>query len=69
MNLSTLKRLRCEKNLTQADMGAIIGIGRSAYTNKEVGLRKFSVEEAYAIASIFDRSIEEVFFKEKRHVG
>ncbi len=50
-------------------MGAIIGIGRSAYTNKEVGLRKFSVEEAYAIASIFDRSIEEVFFKEKRHVG
>ena len=68
MNLSTLKKLRCENNQTQADMGAKIGIGRTAYTNKEAGLRKFSVEEAYVVANVFDRSIEEVFFNEYRYL-
>lgn len=63
MNLSTLKKLRCEKNLTHADMGEKIGITRTAYTNKESGLRGFSPEEMYAIANLFGKSIEDVFFK------
>lgn len=63
VNLSTLKKMRCEKNLTHADMGKKIGITRTAYTNKESGLRRFSPEEMYAIANLFGKSIEDIFFK------
>ncbi|MDE5978203.1 MAG: helix-turn-helix domain-containing protein [Turicibacter sp.] len=65
MNLSTLKKLRHERKLTQADMGMIIGVSRSAYTNKESGIRKFSPEEMHAVAILFNCSIEEIFFDNK----
>lgn len=36
---------------------------KSAYNMKENGIRKVTVEEAYEIAKIFNRTIEEIFFE------
>ena len=36
---------------------------KSTYNQKENGIRKISVEEAHEISKIFNKSIEEIFFK------
>lgn len=62
MILSKLKKLRIENELTQQEMGQILGVSRTAYLSKEIGTRGITLDEAKIIADLFQCSIEEVFF-------
>lgn len=58
-----LKKLRIENGLTQDDMADKLGYNsKSTYNMKENGIRKITVEEAYQISKIFNKTIEEIFF-------
>lgn len=60
-----LKSLRVGKNLTQKDMALILKISVNAYNRKELGLRKFTLEEANKICSLFSEKYENIFFEQK----
>ena len=53
--------LRKLKNKTQKQMADFIGIGVTAYSNKETGKRKFTIEELEKIASFLGEKIT-IFF-------
>ncbi len=58
-----LKEIREEFGYTQDEMAKRLGYNsKSAYNMKEKGTRKVTVEEAYTISRIFNKSIEEIFF-------
>jgi len=58
-----LKEIREEFGYTQDEMAKRLGYNsKSAYNMKEKGTRKVTVEEAYTISKIFNKSIEEIFF-------
>jgi DNA-binding XRE family transcriptional regulator len=58
-----LKKIREECGYTQDEMAKKLGHNsKSAYNMKENGTRKVTVEEAYKISKIFNKSIEEIFF-------
>lgn len=55
--------MREELGYTQDEMAKKLGYNsKSAYNMKEKGTRKVTVEEAYTISNIFNKSIEEIFF-------
>lgn len=56
-----VKEFRELKGYTQQQMADIIGINRSAYTRKEKGNRRFSIEEAFVLEKILGVSIQELF--------
>lgn len=58
----TLKILRVKLGLTQEEFAKYIDIPISTYRNKENCESKFTLEEAYRISKIADKSIEEIFF-------
>lgn len=59
-----LKKLREQFGYTQQEMANKLGYNsKSTYNQKENGIRKITVEEAHEISKIFDKSIEEIFFK------
>lgn len=61
--MSKLRELRKENCYTQSDMATKIGLkSKNAYSLKERGKRKFSLEEANQISLIFGHPIEEIFF-------
>lgn len=64
-----LKSLRVERNLTQDELGKMIGIHEATYNRKEQGLNKFTLDEAKLIASIFDVPMEVIFFSKKVHTN
>lgn len=53
-----LRRLRKEKQLTQNDIAAALGISRVAYTNYELGKRRPSLETAAQLARVLGTRIE-----------
>ncbi len=53
-----LRRLRKEKQLTQSDIAAALGISRVAYTNYELGKRRPSLEIAAQLARVLGTRIE-----------
>ena len=57
-----LKVLRASLNLTQEEFASFINIPISTYRKKENGNTNFTLEEAYKISKIANRSIEEFFF-------
>jgi putative transcriptional regulator len=58
-----LKKIREENKYTQDDMANKLGYNsKSTYNMKEKGIRKITVEEAYQISKIFNKTIEEIFF-------
>jgi putative transcriptional regulator len=65
INLYTkLKKIREECGYTQDEMAKKLGYNsKSAYNMKEKGARKVTVEEAYTISRILNKSIEEIFFE------
>lgn len=58
-----LKKIREENRYTQDDMANKLGYNsKSTYNMKEKGIRKITLEEAYQISKIFNKTIEEIFF-------
>lgn len=59
-----LKKLREQFGYTQQEMAKKLGYNsKSTYNQKEKGIRKITIEEAHEISKIFNKSIEEIFFK------
>lgn len=62
LNLHKLRGLRVENKLTQIEMAKRSNIASSTYQRKETGESPFTLEEAYRISIILNKSIEEIFF-------
>ena len=65
--LTELKRRRVEKNLTQEQLAAIIGVGQSAIANWETGMRKPDVITLIQLAKALDCTADDLLvdIKEK----
>ena len=58
-----LRELRKEKGLTCEDMAKLLGLGtKAAYSKKELGRTKFSLEDARKISCILGKDIDDIFF-------
>ncbi|MFZ7120726.1 MAG: helix-turn-helix transcriptional regulator [Eubacteriaceae bacterium] len=58
-----VRELRENAGLTQGDMASLLGLTSiNAYSMKERGQRRFSLEEAKKISDIFKMKIEDIFF-------
>lgn len=63
---NNLKKLRIDKKVTLLEMSKLLGYNSpNAYSRKERGERKFTLNEARKISIFFDRPIEEIFFNSK----
>lgn len=61
-----LKKLRTNKKITLLQMSKLLGYNSpNAYSRKEKGERKFTLNEAERISKFFNLSIEEIFFNIK----
>ena len=60
-----LRRLRVELDLTQKEFAKLIDMPLSTYRKKEKGESNFTIEEAYTIASVTSKSIDEIFLIKK----
>jgi len=60
-----IKVLRAEKNITQEELGEIIGVSRQ--TINAIEKEKFdpSLPTAFRISNLFNLTIEEIFFYEQ----
>ncbi|WP_257431165.1 helix-turn-helix transcriptional regulator [Metaclostridioides mangenotii] len=63
-----MKRLRKEKNLRQIDVANVIGVKKTTYASKENGERRFTLEEADALAEYFNVDLREVFLNKKSSI-
>ena len=61
-----IKVLRAEKNITQEELGEIIGVSRQ--TINAIEKEKFdpSLPTAFRISELFNLKIEEIFFYEQK---
>lgn len=58
-----IKNFRESVGMKQEEFAAIIGVSKVNYSKKENGKVKFSLNEAYAIAKYFNKTIEAIFGK------
>ncbi len=58
---NTVKELRAQVGLSQADLGAAMGVSRQTINSIETGRYLPSLPLAIALARYFDSSIEEMF--------
>ncbi|ESQ76684.1 helix-turn-helix transcriptional regulator [Asticcacaulis sp. AC402] len=56
-----LRELRTEMGLTQADLAAKLGVSRQAIIALETDKHIPSLDLAYKISAVFDRSVESIF--------
>lgn len=57
-----LRELRKEKGLTCEDMAKLLGLGtKAAYSKKELGRTKFTLEDARKISCVFGKDIDDIF--------
>lgn len=59
-----LKVLRAERDWSQADLAERLGVSRQTVNAIEVGRYDPSLPLAFALARLFDLSIEQIFFPE-----
>lgn len=59
----SLRMLRSELDVNQEQFAKMINMPFSTYRKKEAGKSPFTLEEAYRIAKITKKSIDEIFFK------
>lgn len=59
-----LKALRARKDISQKGIANILHMTVSTYNRKENGGREFTIDEAKLLASFFNTTIENIFFKE-----
>lgn len=63
---SKLKKIREEKNISQAELAKLLGYKhKSGYGKLENGDRKISLEQAKIISDYLKMPIEEIFFENK----
>lgn len=63
---NNLKKLRVNKKVTLLQMSKLLGYNSpNAYSRKEKGERKFTLDEAEKISKFFNLPIEEIFFNLK----
>lgn len=61
MNLSNVfKKIREEKELTQGEMGEILEITQKGYQKKELGERKFALEDLERLLEHFKISLSDL---------
>lgn len=60
-----LKSLRASQDITQKRMAEVLEISVPTYNRKELGIRAFTLEESMKISNLFDKTVEEIFFKPK----
>ena len=53
-----LKELRRDRHLTQADMGAMMGISQASYCDYENGVRRMPMEMLCFLADVLDTSTD-----------
>ncbi|MBE6064458.1 helix-turn-helix transcriptional regulator [Clostridium sporogenes] len=58
-----LKALRARNDISQKKMANILHMTVSTYSRKENGVREFTIEEGKILASFFNTTIENIFFK------
>ncbi len=56
-----IRVLRAEKQITQADLGEMLGVSRNSVNAIENGKYDPSLPLAFRIARLFEKSIEEIF--------
>jgi putative transcriptional regulator len=61
--LETLKKLRKDRGLRQADIAAILGISKQLYSLIERGETKLPYDRAVRIAKIFGTTPDEIFLR------
>ena len=64
-----LKVLRAERDWTQAELGARLGVSRQAVNAIETGKYDPSLPLAFKLARLFDMAIEEIFDDGQRNQG
>ena len=57
-----IRELRVSKGLTGEDMSTVIGTNAATYYKKEMGMLRFSLQDAKKIADFFKSTIEDVFY-------
>jgi transcriptional regulator with XRE-family HTH domain len=58
-----LRELRKEKGMTCEDMARLLGLDtKAAYSKKELGRTKFSLDDAKKVSRALGRSIDDIFF-------
>lgn len=61
-----LRGLRKEKGLTCEDMARILGLDtKAAYSKKELGRTKFSLDDARKVSRVLGKSIDDIFFADE----
>ena len=55
-----IKKYRKEKGLNQEDIAKVLGVSQASYSYKEVGKRRFNIEELKALKKILQVSYEEL---------
>lgn len=63
--MSHLRKLRKAHKYTQEYMAEHLNITAPTYTKKELGHLRFSLVEAKAIADLFGKTIEDIFFEDE----
>jgi len=62
--LDNLKRIRKKNGITQKEMAERMGISESFYCQLEGGKRKLTVDYAFRITEILEKSLDEIFFEQ-----
>ena len=60
-----IRELRKQKNITQDELGAAVGVTRQTVISLENGKYNASLQLAFKIAKYFDLAIEDVFLFEE----
>ena len=60
-NRLKLKQLRVKHNLTQQQLGELLGYKNNSICQIENGKRNMSIEKGVELAELFDISIDELF--------
>ncbi len=58
----SLRILRAELNLSQKEFAKLIGMPFSTYQKKETGTSPITLNEAYKISQVANRTVEQIFF-------
>ena len=59
---NNLKQERMSRGVTMPELADVIGVQTvSAYYRKEIGLLRFSLEEAMKLSKFYGKSVEELF--------
>lgn len=57
-----VKAARVSKGMTQAEMAEYLDISPNTYSEKENGNTEFKLKEAFIMADILEKKIEDIFF-------